>query len=400
MGIILVQWEDLSNNFYFANPEYLFGLYGIPVLLIIFTAVLIRRLIKMPVRTHGSIYSFLGPLRFWLFMILFFGLGMTALAKPSISRNGIVPVTGPVELHILVGTSFSEFAQDWGPSNLSRVEIARREILNLFSSNVIKGGDKVSFFIFANGSKGPMPLVDFNRHADKFFNRVSSLLVPPKTLIEREFYLNSSDIVVGLESVYQSLDLYEQYLTGNKKATVGYKTNRVLFIFSDGDFGLDLPSPTNDPERQAENLKEAQAIQEYRKRLDLVLLEYKKRGFGIYAVGIGTRRGVQLVDILKNRYKLNFDYWESDEKDLVAQGITRVNPNNLRLLISRTGGDPSADLFLIDGVEDSPFAFLRESINSHRSVSVQPVKQEGNQDLWPIFLVAAILVFGLGWLFK
>src|SRR3989338_8876684 len=297
MGIILVQWEDLSNNFYFANPEYLFGLYGIPVLLIIFTAVLIRRLIKMPVRTHGSIYSFLGPLRFWLFMILFFGLGMTALAKPSIS----------------------EFAQDWGPSNLSRVEIARREILNLFSSNVIKGGDKVSFFIFANGSKGPMPLVDFNRHADKFFNRVSSLLVPPKTLIEREFYLNSSDIVVGLESVYQSLDLYEQYLTGNKKATVGYKTNRVLFIFSDGDFGLDLPSPTNDPERQAENLKEAQAIQEYRKRLDLVLLEYKKRGFGIYAVGIGTRRGVQLVDILKNRYKLNFDYWESDEKDLVAQ---------------------------------------------------------------------------------
>ena len=390
MNEFLQQYEELRSNFYLISPEYLFFFYGVPVLIITALAVVGYRFYKRPVWTFGSNYPLLGPIRFWLMMIVVFALAVAALVRPAIAKNGLMPVAGPVEVIFMVDVSFSQFAQDWGPSHPSRLEIARREILNLFSSNLLKSGDKASLYIFANGSKRPMPLVDFNRHADKFIGRASSLLTPPKTIIEGEFYLGYSDIAVALEDVYQTLDSHEQQLSGSSNWRPTAKSNRLAVIFTDGDF--ELNSSVDSPEEQE---KSAQ----YLKRITAALQEYRKRGIKIYAVVVGTRRGVQLTDILK-KYKLNNDYSEKDQKDLAEKGLTRVYPENLRRLAVGTGGNPVSDVFLIDEFDVSAAGFLMSAISSHRSFKIEPVVQESNQELWPWFLMASLIFFGLGWLIK
>ena len=109
--------------------------------------------------------------------------------------------------------------------------------------------------------------------------------------------------------------------------------------------------------------------------------------------------GVKLTDLLK-KYKSGIDYFPKDEQDLAERGITSVKPDNIKFLIAGTGGNPRIDFYFLDNPKGNTLSFMRESINSHRSVTFMPVKQEDSQELWPFFLMAAIIIFALGWLIK
>lgn len=414
MADFLSDPDSFRQNFYLASPEYIPGFYWGLVLGLVALIVLAARLYNRPARSFDSNYPILGPMKFWFLMALAFMSGVAALTRPSIAKEGVVTVRGPVELFFVVGSSFSEFAQDWGPSYPSRIDLARREIMGLFSSGYIQRGDKAALFVFANGSKRLIPLADFNKHADNFIGRADTSLVVPKTLAERQYYMASSDIAIALEHLYQSLDFQEQAIAGftgdSDRWRPSYKSNRVAIIFSDGDFDLD-------PEPVAGQAEDSGGIS-YRDRLDSAFGELKRRGFRIYSVGIGTRTGVRLTDILrrykKDRVSTNHDdesgssytvtvagdYSEQDEKDLAEKGLSRVNPDNLKMLAAETGGSPVEDFYLIDDISKSSQNFLKRSIDSHRSVSARPVTREGNLELWPWFLTASVIIFSLAWLIK
>jgi hypothetical protein len=402
------------ENFYFMNPEYALGFYWVGILGLISLVVLFVRSRNKPVRTFGSRYSFLGPMRLWFLVILMFALGVTALMKPAIAEEGEIRARGPIELFLVVGVSFSEFAQDWGFDFPSRVEMARREILKLFFSNSLTRGDKVALFIFANGSKRLMPLADFSIYSDKLIRRASSRLVPPSSLIESHFYLAASDIVAALEHLYQSLDFQEQIASEYEGDPVNwppsYKSNRVVIVFSDGDFDLDFDA--EDLKVQEDN-EEGDARISYRERLGVTMGKLRERGMKVYTVAIGTRWGVELTDILL-RYKKGYnnvdeygnvidvvgDYRLEDRDDLAEKGVTSVNTLNLRLLASSTGVNPASGVFLIDEPSDNSLMYLRRSIDSNRSILSRSVSQEGDKELWPWFVVAMVLVFCLGWFIK
>ena len=88
MNEFLQQYEELRSNFYLISPEYLFFFYGVPVLIITALAVVGYRFYKRPVWTFGSNYPLLGPIRFWLMMIVVFALAVAALVRPAIAKNG------------------------------------------------------------------------------------------------------------------------------------------------------------------------------------------------------------------------------------------------------------------------------------------------------------------------
>ena len=397
----LMDWSgyltDIKDNFYFADTEYFTAFYVVAGILILAVIVLAVRILKRPEWTRGSDYTLFGPLRFWFAVIGFMSLVVLALANPSMSRNGLFVARGPVEVIFLVGVSFSEFAQDWGPSQPSRVELAQREILNLLRSNTLKVGDKAALFVFANGAKRPVPLTDFQEDTGLLIGEVSAKFVLPKKLIEPEFTLSFSDIVVALEYIHHTVDRQDLQSAGDLDAdktlsNPGWaptpRDNRLLFVFTDGDFQL-----------YPDDEKEEKEGASYLEKFNAVLGEYKKRNIGIYPVGIGTYRGVRLADIL-GRYKLGPDYSNKDLTELTIQGMTRIHPEYLRLLVAGTGGNTRTDTLLLTEVKADALPFLQRAINDHRSVSLKKIPQKNDTYLWPLFLGVALILLFIGWLIK
>ncbi|MCY4078222.1 MAG: VWA domain-containing protein [Acidobacteria bacterium] len=354
----------LRESVEFQNPEYLAVLPIAGLLLLIGFLVFAVRLRLRPARTHGSSYPLLGHIKFWFLAVAAMAVLAVAAARPFWVFGGSSFKRGDVDVVVAIDASASMWVQDLGQS---RLELAVREVLNLYTLDILTPGDRVALFVFGTTA---LRQVHMSSNAERFIEQVGQV-APPGSLSGDAFPWDS-DVAAAFEHIYQSLDNQDRFESGDEEWQPEERSDRLVLLLTDGDFAAD-----------AEQLA----------RLDEALTEFRRRGLTVYPVAIGSRTGVEL-DIVLQEYVRGVDYDETLEADL--EGIrTVLNTDGLGMLETRLGGSS----FIIDSAGLSADSFLQNVINSHRSVTFQLIPAEDTQEIWQWVVTLAVVLFVLAMLF-
>ena len=354
----------LRESVEFQNPEYLAVLPIAGVLLALGLLVFALRLQLRPPRTHGSSYPLLGHIKFWFLAVAAMAVLAVAAARPFWVFGGSSFKRGDVDVVVAIDASASMWVQDLGPS---RLDLAVREVLNLYTQDILTDGDRVALFVFGTTA---LRQVHMSSNAERFIEQVGQVS-PPATLSGDAFPWDS-DVAAAFEHIYQSLDNQDRFESGDEEWQPEERSDRLVLLLTDGDFAAD-----------AEQLG----------RLDQALSEFRRRGLTVYPVAIGSRTGVEL-DLVLQDYVRGEDYDETLEADL--EGIrTVLNTDGLGMLETRLGGSS----FIIDSAGLSADSFLQNVINSHRSVTFQLIPAEDTQEIWQWVVTFAVVLFVLAMLF-
>ena len=354
----------LRESVEFQNPEYLAVLPVAGLLLAIGLLVFALRLRLRPPRTHGSSYPLLGHIKFWFVAVLAMAVLAVAAARPFWVFGGSSFKRGDVDVVVAIDASASMWVQDLGPS---RLELAVREVLNLYTLDILTPGDRVALFVFGTTA---LRQVHMSSNAERFIEQVGQ--VGPPAVLSGDAFPWDSDVAAAFEHIYQSLDNQDRFESGDEEWQPEERSDRVVLLLTDGDFAAD-----------AEQLA----------RLDPALSEFRRRGLTVYPVAIGSRTGVEL-DIVLQDYVRGVDYDETLEADL--EGIrTAINTDGLGMLETRLGGTS----YILDSAGLSADSFLQNAINAHRSVTFQLIPAEDTQEIWQWVVTFAVVLFVVAMLF-
>ena len=354
----------LGDSLEFANPEYL-AIIPIAGLLLVFGLLIFAlRLQLRPARTEGSSYPLFGHIKFWFLAIGALALVAVAAARPFWVYGGSSFKRGDVDVVVAIDASASMWVNDLGPS---RLDLAVRETLNLYTQDILTPGDRTAVFVWGTTA---LRRVHMSSNAERFIEEVGRI-GPPSTLSGDAFPWDS-DVATAFESIYLSLDNQDRFEAGDESWAPEERSDRLVLLFTDGDF-----------------LTDAEQVS----RLDVALGEFRRRGLAIYPVAIGSRTGVNVDTVLTN-YVKGVDYDETLEADLEGQR-TRLGLDSVGMLEQRTGGRS----FIVDSPQISSGTFLRNVVDSHRSISFQLVPAEDKQEVWQWVVMLAILVFVAALLF-
>ncbi len=362
MDELLAGFED---NVEFANPEYLTVVPIAALLLLIGLGVLAIRLILRPARTHGSSYPLIGHLKFWLFLVATLAIVATAAARPFWVYGASSFKRGDIDIAVAIDVSASMWVQDLGTQ--SRLDLAIREVMNLYTQEILTPGDRAALFVFGTTA---VRKVHLSSNAERFIDQVGRV-APPKSLSGDAFPWDS-DIAAAFEHIYSSIDNQDRFETGEEDWTPERRTDRLVILFTDGDYAGDA----------------AQIA-----RLDQALAEFRRRGLTVYPVGVGSQIGTNLNSVLAN-FVQGVDYDESLVSDL--EGIrTSLDTDGLRMLEQRSGGRS----FVLDSPGISAAPFLRNAVDSHRSITFQLIPSYDKQEVWQLVLALAVVTFLVAVLF-
>ncbi len=354
----------LRESVEFQNPEYLAVLPVAGLLLAIGLLVFALRLRLRPPRTHGSSYPLLGHIKFWFVAVLAMAVLAVAAARPFWVFGGSSFKRGDVDVVVAIDASASMWVQDLGPS---RLDLAVREVLNLYTLDILTPGDRVALFVFGTTA---LRQVHMSSNAERFIEQVGQ--VGPPAALSGDAFPWDSDVAAAFEHIYQSLDNQDRFESGDEEWQPEERSDRVVLLLTDGDFAAD-----------AEQLA----------RLDQALSEFRRRGLTVYPVAIGSRTGVEL-DIVLQDYVRGVDYDETLEADL--EGIrTAINTDGLGMLETRLGGTS----YILDSAGLSADSFLQNAINAHRSVTFQLIPAEDTQEIWQWVVTFAVVLFVVAMLF-
>ncbi len=354
-----------EHNVEFANPEYLTVVPIAALLLLIGLGVLAIRLILRPARTHGSSYPLIGHLKFWLFLVATLAIVATAAARPFWVYGASSFKRGDIDIAVAIDVSASMWVQDLGTQ--SRLDLAIREVMNLYTQEILTPGDRAALFVFGTTA---VRKVHLSSNAERFIDQVGRV-APPKSLSGDAFPWDS-DIAAAFEHIYSSIDNQDRFETGEEDWTPERRTDRLVILFTDGDYAGDA----------------AQIA-----RLDQALAEFRRRGLTVYPVGVGSQIGTNLNSVLAN-FVQGVDYDESLVSDL--EGIrTSLDTDGLRMLEQRSGGRS----FVLDSPGISAAPFLRNAVDSHRSITFQLIPSDDKQEVWQLVLALAVVTFLVAVLF-
>ena len=367
----------MMSEIHFLRPDKLQLLWMVAALFFLGISVwALKRRLRSP-KTSGSTYPFLGTMKFWFALMLTLALCVVAWARPFLEKGRVAIKQGNAEIVFVVDCSASMLLKDTG---LARVDIAEREITKALASGIIKKGDRTAIFIFG---KILSPRIFLTRDLDSFANEVGKI-GRPKALIGNDLYWGSA-IGSALRRTFEALDRQDMVVEFGKESESWRpkkRSDRLVIFLSDGDFF----NYSNDGQAKLKSGLE-------KENLKWSLQEFRKRGLVIYSLGIGTRSGAPLVDILKD-YKVDQEYDRSLETELKKQ-FSRLNSENLSYLASATGGLT----FTLEHSSGDAGRFIKTVIDRHRSTYIEPIVQQERQELWLYVLLTAVAVFIIGTLF-
>ncbi|MEK7121311.1 MAG: VWA domain-containing protein, partial [Patescibacteria group bacterium] len=229
------RWDDMLllnwQNLHFAEPEKLQLLYVAAALFFISLISWLIKLFLRPKRTHGSRYPFLGTMKFWFSLSVVLPLCILAYARPFLAEKRVVFTRGNAEIVFIVDYSASMFLKDTG---WARIDIAAREIMKSLSGGVIKEGDRAAILIFG---KMVSPRL--------FLTKDLSMLATEADKIGRPTILSGNDLFWGtaiattfkrVREIMDRQDMFVELHKESKDWRPKPKHNRLVIIFSDGDF--------------------------------------------------------------------------------------------------------------------------------------------------------------------
>lgn len=271
------------NLFRFANPEYLYLLLGVPVLLVLWLINNFRRKRALARFGDSSIITRLIPeiskarpavkIALTLAALVFFSL---MLARPQFgSRIEEVKREG-VEVIIALDVSNSMLAEDIQPNRLERAKQALSRLIETL------GNDKIGLIVFAGDAYVQIPVTADYVSAKMFLSTINPSLVPKQgTAI-------GSAISLGIRSFSPGLD-----------------KSRAMIIITDGE------NHEDDPVAAAK--------------------EAAKTGIVIHTVGIGSPEGVPVSINVNGRR----EYIKDTGGNTV---ISKLNENILNEIALVSGG--------------------------------------------------------------
>ena len=351
---LLIDWFD--ERIIFANPEYFIFTPIIVTLFVLWFLVCLWKLKNRPSKTHGSRYPLIGFFKLWFYVNVSAFLVMVALVRP-LSKEKVIFEKGAIDVAVGFDRSLSMRARDLG--NLTRLDVAKREIVRLVGDNILEKGDRIALFLFGTISNAILPFsTDFNR----FVTDVMSVNFP-KTLLDETLW--GTDLVLNLQYIYEILDKRDEF---DDKHGIGpglEKPPRVVILFTDG-------------EDQVENDG----------LIELSVREFRGRKIKVYSVGIGSRRGVSAFSLLEG-YKIGIDYPRRYVEDWDLNSVTRLETETLNYLARRTGGG----VFTIESSSASSLDFLRKAVDDNRDFKlISALTDEGEWELWRLLVYAALAV--------
>lgn len=375
-----IKFEDPASLFLFFNYLFL-PLFGVAIL------VWLNNLLFRPKRTFGSKYSRLGKSKIWVLSSLALLMIVLAYAQPYTDKPVIKFHKGNVELVVVIDNSFSMWSPDLGQP---RVEVAAREILDLGNGGILVEGDRASLFTVAKSS---MAKVMLTTNLERFYTEVSRINVPLSLKGKGESHWGTQ-ISAGLQYALDLIDAQDKFYLSNPRSWRPVrKSNRLALVLTDGDLQL------SKSETDSSGKNEYQVFMEH---MSKVLSEYRLRGIKIYGVGIGTSQGYLLTDLLKKYQKGSCeevdrgeaDYCQQDADDLKDVRST-LNVSTLKILADSTGGDYR----VITGQTENAQSFLKWVIDSHRASVVDKSATSEKNELWPQFVLIALALMALGFIF-
>ncbi|MBI2065107.1 MAG: VWA domain-containing protein [Candidatus Yanofskybacteria bacterium] len=376
---------DFMGGLHFLDPDFLYLLLPLCILFLLWLGITIAKIIKRPEKTYGSRYPLIGKIKLWGLFVVPAGIMMVlAMARPSLDRGILKASRGNIEVIIVIDRSISMRADDVKPT---RLDIAVREASNIQS--LLMEGDKAALFVFGKESHTKILLLE---RFEQAFDHLSEIQFPEG--IKNDGLVWNSDFAAMLENIYRSMDRQDAYIDGYssedysaKKYVPKKRSNRIVIIFSDGEDQFRKSKPTIQLEAERKN--------EYVKRFNSALAEFKKRGLKIYPVGIGTERGVKWLSLLRG-YKKGIDY----EEELIQywkNGISRINKENLRYLSRATGANIGTNIWTIENGTTVVKSYLGKVISSNRKSLLEFSRSDSDSDLWQLFLLiaAGFLILGI-----
>jgi len=165
--------------FRFGNPEYLWLFVAMPLLLVVYIYLNIRK--RKAVQKMGilSTLKMMMPelslkrsyLKFWLiFAVLCTGIFM--IARPQFGTKVEKVEKEGIELVIAMDVSNSMLAKDVSPDRLSRAKQILSRLID------VRSNDKVALIVFAGEAYVQMPLTSDTQSAKIFLNTIDPSLVP------------------------------------------------------------------------------------------------------------------------------------------------------------------------------------------------------------------------------
>lgn len=165
--------------FKFANPEYLYLFFAIPVFIIGFIFLNIRKRKSVEKLGTLALVKRMMPelslkrsyLKFWL-VIVAIGFGIIVLARPQFGTKVEKVDKKGIELVIAIDVSNSMMAEDIKPSRLAKAKQMLTRIIDE------RRDDKVAIVVFAGEAFIQLPLTPDNQSAKLFLETIDPSLVP------------------------------------------------------------------------------------------------------------------------------------------------------------------------------------------------------------------------------
>lgn len=165
--------------FRFANPEYLYLFFAIPIFIIGFIYLNIRKRKSVEKLGTLSLVKKMMPelslkrsyLKFWLVLVAI-GFGIIVLARPQFGTKVEKVDKKGIELVIAIDVSNSMLAEDIRPSRLAKAKQMLTRIIDE------RKDDKVAIVVFAGEAFIQLPLTPDNQSAKLFLETIDPSLVP------------------------------------------------------------------------------------------------------------------------------------------------------------------------------------------------------------------------------
>jgi Ca-activated chloride channel family protein len=274
-----------EKMFRFASPEWLPGLFLVPVLLLVFWAGRMRRRRLLDRFGDSALVQRLTDsvslaARRWKASLILLAIGLLVLAaaRPQFGTRVETVRRRGQDVMVAVDLSRSMLAQDVTPSRLDRARLAVLRLIRALD------GDRIGLVAFAGDAFVQSPLTVDYAAAALFLNAMDPEMMP----------VPGTDLG---EALRMSLDALEQ----------AGREDRLIVVVTDGE----------DHEGQVEAQTQRAA----------------ERGVRIHAVGIGSAEGVPIPESLGSGGSVSF---KRDEAGNVV--TTRLEEGILRGMAETTGG--------------------------------------------------------------
>lgn len=317
--------------FRFANPEYLYLLIVVPLIVLLFwlnRKAGRKRLLRLGKAEYVKrLMAEVSETRVWVkfsLLVAAFALLVLMLARPQMGMRMKTDTLTGIEVVVAMDVSNSMMADDVSPTRLAKA----KQVVNSLCTRL--KNDKIALVIFAGNAFLQMPMSADNVSVRMFLDAISTNMIPTQGT-----------------SIAEALKISSNSFSAQKDV------KRAVVVITDGE--------------------------DHEGGVEEILSELKKKGINVYVLGVGSTKGSAI--------KMGNDYLRDIEGNVV---VTRLNEEMCKQIARSADGS----YIHIDNSNSAQDQLVDELNHLQRSELAYNAYEEYN-DLFPWLAVAVLLLLVL-----